>query len=195
MACPWSCACDPPPPLIKVASNTKPCSKLGGTTLNGREEGGQYYISQTCDQERFEARKVIFSWECLDSFATGCSFIWHCYWKFMLRITKRNFWGPNVLRFSGGECPIPNALRSSFINLDKNTTLGTSLCKKCLLRTWSKLVDDCRKLSNKENKQNRSNSTDHKRWPFELVQVNICFLGSPLTWLTGQKSAKEILYV
>ena len=50
----------PPPPLIKVASNTRPYSKLGGTTLNGREEGGQYYISQTCDQERFEARKVIF---------------------------------------------------------------------------------------------------------------------------------------
>ena len=40
----------PPPPLIKVASNTRPCSKLGGTTLNWREEGGQYYISQTCDQ-------------------------------------------------------------------------------------------------------------------------------------------------
>ena len=37
------------------------------------EEGGQYYISQTCDQERFEARKVVFSWECLNSFATGCS--------------------------------------------------------------------------------------------------------------------------
>ena len=73
MACPWSCACDPPPPLIKVASNTRPYSKLGGTTLNGREEGGQYYISQTCDQERFEARKVVFSWECLNIFATGCS--------------------------------------------------------------------------------------------------------------------------
>ena len=73
MACPWSCACDPPPTLIEVASNTRPCSKLGGITLNGREEGGQYYISQTCDQERFEVRKVIFSWECLNSFATGCS--------------------------------------------------------------------------------------------------------------------------
>ena len=33
----------PPPPLIKVASNTRLCSKRGGTTLNGREEGGQYY--------------------------------------------------------------------------------------------------------------------------------------------------------
>ena len=50
----------PPPPLIKVASNTRPYSKLGGTTLNGREEGGQYYISQTCDKERFEARKSLF---------------------------------------------------------------------------------------------------------------------------------------
>ena len=27
------------PPLFKVASNTTPCSKLGGTTLNGGEEG------------------------------------------------------------------------------------------------------------------------------------------------------------
>ena len=52
----------PPPPLIKVASNTRPYSKPGGTTLNGREEGGQYYILQTCDQERFEARKIVFSW-------------------------------------------------------------------------------------------------------------------------------------
>ena len=62
----------PPPPLIKVASNTRPYSKLGGTTLNGREEGGQYYILQTCDQERFEARKVLFPWECLIIFASGC---------------------------------------------------------------------------------------------------------------------------
>ena len=63
----------PPPPLIKVARSTRPYSKLGGATLNAREEGGQYYISQTCDQERFEARKVVFSWECLNIFATGCS--------------------------------------------------------------------------------------------------------------------------
>ena len=74
----WS-VCDlvlviPPPPLIKVARNTRPCSKLGRTTLNGREEGGQYHISQTCDQQRFEARKVVFSWECLNISATGCSF-------------------------------------------------------------------------------------------------------------------------
>jgi len=64
---------NPPPHLIKVASNTRPYSKFEETTLNGREEGGQYYISQTCDQERFEARKVVLSWECLNIFATGCS--------------------------------------------------------------------------------------------------------------------------
>ena len=40
--------------------------------MNGREEGGQYYILQTCDQERFEARKVVFPGECLIIFATGC---------------------------------------------------------------------------------------------------------------------------
>ena len=45
--------------------------------MNGREEGGQYYILQTCDQERFEARKVVFPWQCLIIFATGCSFIFH----------------------------------------------------------------------------------------------------------------------
>ena len=54
----------PPPSLIKVASNTRPYSKLGGTTLNRREEGGQ-----TCDEEQFEARK-----EYLNIFASGCSF-------------------------------------------------------------------------------------------------------------------------
>ena len=63
----------PPPPLIKVASNTRPYSKLGGTTLNGREEGGQYNISQTCDQERFEARKVVFLVGVSQHFVTGCS--------------------------------------------------------------------------------------------------------------------------
>ena len=61
----------PPPSLIKVASSTRPYSKLGGTALSGREEGGQYNISQTCDKERFEARKVVFSWECLNIFLNG----------------------------------------------------------------------------------------------------------------------------
>ena len=33
------CLRTPPPPLFKVASNTRPCSKLGGTTLNGGRRG------------------------------------------------------------------------------------------------------------------------------------------------------------
>ena len=32
----------------------------------------EYYISQTCDQQQFEARsKAVFSSECLNTFATG----------------------------------------------------------------------------------------------------------------------------
>ena len=44
-----ACVCDSPSTAYqscKVASNTRPCSKLGGTTLNEMEEGGQNYISQ-----------------------------------------------------------------------------------------------------------------------------------------------------
>ena len=39
----------------------------------GGGEGGRYYISQTCDQQQFKVKKVVFSWECLNIFATGCS--------------------------------------------------------------------------------------------------------------------------
>ena len=38
--------------------------------MGGRSDA--IIISQTYDQERFEARKVIF-WKCLNIFATGCS--------------------------------------------------------------------------------------------------------------------------
>ena len=55
--------CDAPLPLIKVASNTRPCSKRRGTTLNGREEAGLYCISQTYDEQRFEARAFNFLYE------------------------------------------------------------------------------------------------------------------------------------
>ena len=36
------------------------------------EGGGEYFISQTCDEQRFEARQVVFLWECLNIFVTGC---------------------------------------------------------------------------------------------------------------------------
>ena len=32
------------------------------------------------------------------------------------------------------------------------------------------------------NKPNGSKSTNHKPWPFELVQVNVCFKRDPLRW-------------
>ena len=40
---PWSCAFCSPTPLIKVASNAKPYSKLQPTTLNGGEGAGVFY--------------------------------------------------------------------------------------------------------------------------------------------------------
>ena len=50
--CLWS-----PPTPIKVASNIEPCSRLEGTTtLNGREEGGGYFISQTWNHQQFNTR-------------------------------------------------------------------------------------------------------------------------------------------
>ena len=46
-----------------------------------------------------------------------------CYWTFVLRITKRNFWGPKVIKFYRGECLLPYALRSSIVNPGKNTII------------------------------------------------------------------------
>ena len=61
-------------PLIKflLASGAGPSWKLGGVTWNGGEEEGEYYISRTCDLQGFKLRKVAFSSECLNIFATGC---------------------------------------------------------------------------------------------------------------------------
>ena len=50
----------PPAPLFKVASNTRPYSKLGGTTLNGREKGGQYYILQTWTRSDLKQERSLF---------------------------------------------------------------------------------------------------------------------------------------
>ena len=40
----------------------------------------------------------------------------------------------------------------------------------------------------RRNKQNGSKSTNHKSWPFETAQVNICFLrGPPDDWQNKHK--------
>ena len=57
-----------PPPLFKVASKTRTCSKLAGITWNGGEGGCEYYIPQMYDQQRFEVKMAGF-----DIFASGCS--------------------------------------------------------------------------------------------------------------------------
>ena len=52
--------CDQEPDLIKlikVASNTRQCLKLGGTTLYGMEEGGRYSVKTRSDLKQ---KKVIF---------------------------------------------------------------------------------------------------------------------------------------
>ena len=89
MACPWSCACEPPPPLIKVASNTRPFSKLGGTTFNGREEGGHLVsiISHRPVTRSDLKQERSFSWECLNIFAIGCSYSMHCSWWQAVKMT------------------------------------------------------------------------------------------------------------
>ena len=40
-------------------------------------------MSQTCDQQRLEARKVVFSWECLNIFVTGFSSILYVFVSFI----------------------------------------------------------------------------------------------------------------
>ena len=80
----------------------------------------------------FQARYKLHQQNLSNGLAHPHSFlIRHCYWKFVLRNIKRK------LRFSRGECLIPGAYdpqapharRISIVNLDKNTTLGTPLCK------------------------------------------------------------------
>ena len=62
----------PPPPFIKVGSSSRPCSKLGGTTLNGREVNVISHRAVTSSDLKHE--RLFFLWECLNSFATSCSF-------------------------------------------------------------------------------------------------------------------------
>ena len=54
----------PPPPLIKIANNTRPYSKLGGKTLNGRRR--EVSIISYRPVTRSDLK-------CLNNFATGCT--------------------------------------------------------------------------------------------------------------------------
>ena len=53
----------PPPPLIKVASNARPCSTLGGTTLNGREgEDSIIYHRPAVTSSDLKEERLFFRW-------------------------------------------------------------------------------------------------------------------------------------
>ena len=65
--------------LPKLLATEDHAQKLPGTTFKGGEESVQYYISQTCDEQRFEARKVGFSSECLNVSATVYSSVGNCF--------------------------------------------------------------------------------------------------------------------
>ena len=74
MACPWTCVCDSPSPTFKVASNTKPCSKFGGTTLNAGE-GRERKMLHMRDEwlAAILRKKGRFFRQCLNIFVAGCS--------------------------------------------------------------------------------------------------------------------------
>ena len=83
----------PPPPLFKVASNTRPCSKLGGTTLNGGRRGVSILSHRLVTSSDLKQDRLLFH-ECLNIFATGCSFDFgqprHCQNIFQLDLYKRH---------------------------------------------------------------------------------------------------------
>ena len=105
MACPWSCACDPPSTPYQSRQQYKTILKTWRNNFEW-EEGGQYYISQSNDQERFEVRDVVFSRECLNIFAmveTSLFFIFSLYddihitvrqLKYLITV-KYNLWQTN----------------------------------------------------------------------------------------------------
>ena len=72
MACPWTCCCDSPSPIFKVASNTRPCSKLGGTIEGTGGKGKMLYMRDDW-LATILSKKGRFFRQCLNIFAAGCS--------------------------------------------------------------------------------------------------------------------------
>ena len=67
----------------------------------------------------------------------NASFLWHCYWKFVLRITKQNFWGPKVLKVFRGRIRLDfRRLLGPVFNPPRRETAGHVTCWPCLWRNW-----------------------------------------------------------
>ena len=80
--------------------------------------------------------------------------------------------------------------RCFIIASDKNEkeqkNLRSNLNRPIIAR--NRTITKQRTLKHETNKTDRNPPiTNHKPWPFELVQVNMCFLRGPLRWLTEQK--------
>ena len=78
----------PPTPLIKVASDAKPYSKLEPTTLNAGKGGCVYFLDNNIVivTNSFLLGGLFFKWECLNNFAAGCSMFSqvYCYMYFLI---------------------------------------------------------------------------------------------------------------
>ena len=72
-----------------------------------------FSVFENYHQVHFQSFTLFVYWK-----RKNASFIWHCYWKFVLRITKQNFWGPKVWKVFRGECLILHTLQSSIVHLD-----------------------------------------------------------------------------
>ena len=85
-----------------------------------------FSVFENYHQVHFQSFTLFVYWK-----RKNASFIWHCYWKFVLGITKQNFWGPKVLKVIwGGRMPCtPCPLKLTCQSRLENTTLGSPLCK------------------------------------------------------------------
>ena len=101
------------------------------------EEGGQYYISQTCGWQRFEARKVVFSSECLKIFAAGCNIVFGiiCHYEHNFDVFREKSTATIICTF-GSFC----STKLSFIDHATNffcselSVTGNGATSFCLLR-------------------------------------------------------------
>ena len=116
----WS----PPPPLIKVASNTIQSSKLGRTTLNEGEEGGGYFIEWPATMQIYCYKR-----KCLhkkgtqllqDWFGTPTLLPFHCFgapmrppWRHVKTLYITDMWLAAICR----ERPVFRRSVSTFLEL------------------------------------------------------------------------------
>ena len=101
-----------PPPLIKVACNTRPCSKLGGTTQNGGEEGGECYIYRRVTSSELNWERSVFS----GSVSTYLQLVVTRPQSVCINLTRLYFWPNGFLRLMAKNDPFEGDICSRLIN-------------------------------------------------------------------------------